>query len=240
MEKSLATRSKEISIQNSRLQELETLLSQVPDSTDPKSPKKSSTPIEEVSALKEEIRVLNEAMEVVQGQADEYEREIRSLKDQKSKSVRLPGSARKGASLETDFSLSSLGISSPQKLRQDSGRSQLGSVEAALFRPALRSALSNASMWKSKAILNKIVELPPLSGMSKSYKHTDLMNESRQLSLACAKVRDVKARVGIVKLEGSSSPRALLAEERRKAAVVFQRLDSISDSTQFSIAARVA
>ncbi len=33
---------------------------------------------------------------------------------------------------------------------------------------------------------------------------------------------------------------ALLAEERQKAAVAFQRLESISDSTQFSIAARVA
>ena len=238
LEKTLATRSKEISLQNSRLQELETILSQAPESADPSSPQKPKAAPEEISKLKEEIRVLNEAMEVVQSQVEEYEREIRSLKDQKSRSSRLPGSARKGASLETDFSLASLGIGSPQKIRQDSSRSQL-SLESALFRPALRSALSDASMWKSKFISDKLVQLPPLQSLS-SDNEADLLSQKRQLMLACAKVRNAKASVGIIKLAGTSSPRSLLVEERKKAAVAFQRLESVSDTTRFSIAARVA
>jgi len=239
LEKNLATRSKEISMQNTRLQELEALLSKTPGSPATKPPQKSIAPTEEANELKEEIRVLNEAVEVMQTQVDEYEREIRSLKDQKSNnSRRVPGSARKGASLETDFSLSSVGISSPQKVRQESAGINL-SLESALFRPALRSALSDASYWKSKVVADKLLELPPLSGLS-SYTHSDLVNRNRQLSLACAEVRRTKASVGIIKLGEKTSARSLLTEERRKATVAIQRLAAVSDTTRFSIAARVA
>lgn len=239
LEKNLGTRSKEIAMQNSRLEELEALLTNLPESTDPKSPQKSSPPAAEVNEMKEEIRVLNEAMEIVQGQVEEYEREIRTLKDQKSKSSRLPGSARKGATtLETDFSLASLGIGSPQKQRQESARSRL-SLESALFRPALRSALSDASMWKSKVISDKLIELPPLSKSSID-RNADLVTMNRQLSLACASVRLAKASVGVVKLGDRSVPRLLLAKERQKTAMAIQRLESLSDLTRFSISARVA
>ena len=82
LEKNLSTRSKETSMQNVRLQELEQLLSQT--SIQPKvnnTPIKVNVPSEEVSGVKEENRVLNEAVEVLQIQVDEYKREIRSMKE---------------------------------------------------------------------------------------------------------------------------------------------------------------
>jgi len=240
LEKNLSTRSKEISIQNSRLQELEKLLVQTGSITSPTPPDTSIMPSEVVSELKEESRVLNEAMEVLQNQVDEYEREIRSLKDTKSRGSRnAPNSARKGPSLDTHFSLSSLGIGSPQKIRQYSDSSNL-SLEAALFRPALRNALSDASMWKSKYVLDRLRQLPPLSGTSPR-SNVDLLNQHRLLSLACADVRLAKASISIIRLDDTmSSPRSLLTAERRRTGTTIQRLESVTESTRIAVAARVA
>lgn len=240
LEKNLATRSKEISIQNSRLQELETVLAQSRSIESPKRPETFTAPSEEFSEFKEEIRVLNEAMEVMQSQVEEYEREIRSLKDQKSRGSRnAPNSARKGPSLDTDFSLSSLGIGSPQKIRQESGSFNL-SLEAALFRPALRNAISDASMWKSKAVSDKLRQLPPISRTS-TRNIAYITNQRQLLSLASANVRLVRATIGIVKLDDTqSSARLFLQGERRRAATAIQRLESATESTRIVIAARVA
>jgi len=240
LEKNLATRSKEISIQNSRLEELETVLAQPGSIASPKRPETSTAPSQELSDLKEEIKVLNEAMEVMQSQVEEYEREIRSLKDNKSRGSRnAPNSARKGPSLDTDFSLSSLGIGSPQKIRQDSGSLNL-SLEAALFRPALRNAISDASMWKSKAVSDKLRQLPPISRTS-ARNIADISIQRKLLSLASADVRLVKANIGIVKLDDTqSSNRSCLKNERRRAATAIQRLESVTESTRIVIAARVA
>ena len=122
----------------------------------------------------------------------------------------------------------------PHSRTKHSARSQL-SLESALFRPALRAALSDVSMWKSKIMSDKLVELPPLSRLS-SHKQADSMNKTRQLSLACAKVRHAKASIGIIKLGGAPSPRSLLVEERQKSAIAIQRLEHVSDTTRFSIA----
>jgi len=240
LEKNLATRSKEISIQNSRLEELETVLAQPGSTASPKRPETSTAPSQELSDMKEEIKVLNEAMEVMQSQVEEYEREIRSLKDHKSRGSRnAPNSARKGPSLDTDFSLSSLGIGSPQKIRQDSGSLNL-SLEAALFRPALRNAISDASMWKSKAVSDKLRQLPPISRTS-ARNISDISIQRKLLSLASADVRLVKANIGIVKLDDTqSSNRSCLKNERRRAATAIQRLESVTESTRIVIAARVA
>ena len=104
-------------MQNVRLQELEQLLSQT--SIQPKvnnTPIKVNVPSEEVSGVKEENRVLNEAVEVLQIQVDEYKREIRSMKEPTKH--RANGStprkksmtSRKSVSFGDDISLSKLGI----------------------------------------------------------------------------------------------------------------------------------
>ncbi len=231
LEKNLATRSKEIAIQNSRLLELESLLAQT--NIEPNSPQKPPMQVEEVNELKEEIRVLNEAMEVMQSQVEEYEKEIRSLKDQKLKSRRAPGPTRKSASLDGDYSLSNLGIGSPQKIQrgQESAAKSL-SLDSALFRPALRSALSDASMWKSKVIAEKLLELPPLPTIS-TQNHSDLVNKRNQLSLACANLRHNKAAIEIIKLSESNRSgvqlpiRSQIISEREKTRNALERLQNI-------------
>ena len=39
----------------------------------------------------------------------------------------------------------------------------VGALEAALFRPALNSALRDAARWKGKALTQSLMQLPPLS-----------------------------------------------------------------------------
>jgi len=141
--------------------------------------------------------------------------------------------------LDTDFSLSSLSIGSPQKLRQDSGSTNL-SLEAALFRPALRNALSDASMWKSKSVSDRLRQLPPISGTS-TRSNADILNQQRLLSLACANARLAKANIDIIKLDDTkSSPRSLLIHERRRSVIAILRLESVTESSRIAVAARVA
>ena len=99
-------------MQNGRLQELENMLSQTTiNSVAIVALAAISQPPEEFHELKEEVCILNEAMEVLQTQVDEYERKIRTLKDpQRGKSKRGgPAASRKSVTLEIDFSLSALG-----------------------------------------------------------------------------------------------------------------------------------
>jgi len=241
LEKNLATRSKEISMQNGRLLELENLLSQTSKSTENISVKSTPQKISNVSdqELKEEVRVLNEAMEVLQSQVDEYEKEIRSLKDpQKNKINRkgAPGSARKNTILETDFSLSSIGLGNSQNAPQENNL-RAGIVEAALFRPALRSARADASIWKSKAIADTLLKLPPLSAVSK-FPNSEISSQREKLLLASSEVRRRKANVTILELGVDNSARLRLREERRKTALAINRLEDVSNSVRFVLGSR--
>ena len=235
MENSITTKSKEIAIQNSRLEELESLLAQSGDLAVAKSASPMKAP-EEVRSLRQEIDVLNQALEATQSQIDEYEREIRSLKEQKSRG----GSSRSNrrTSLDTDFSLASLGISSPSKSRQEATVFSL-SLESAFFRPALRDALSDASIWKAKTLSDKVSQLSPLSDMSSTFRK-DLTNNSRQLNLAFSEVRLAKASIGLVKLDRNATGsyiQSLLDNERAKVTSAMNRLESIESRTNLAMQA---
>jgi len=239
LEKTVSTRSREIGMQNSRLKELEVLLAQtsiqVPSSSKVMNKKKEVVVAgEEVHSLKEEIRVLSEAMEVLQTQVDEYEREIRSLREPQSHQKTSSKSGRRRSNMnskniDTDFSsLAKLGLVSPQQ-RQSSQQNQhdgsatrMLSLEASLFRPALRLARSDASMWKSRAIDDVLLKLPPLGiRTTKQLSSSPIKNHDndgynghggptttieelvilrRNLILANAQVRRVKATVSITDL----------------------------------------
>jgi hypothetical protein len=110
---------------------------------------------------------------VLHRQVDDYEREIRTLKEGKMR-ARTPGrrnatplrsaspfDARYGSSTKgrgRDVSPGSYGGGAVTS----ASIAKAAMLEAALFRPALRSARSDAAMWKSKAIANTIFNLPPL------------------------------------------------------------------------------
>jgi len=238
LEKNLLTRSNEISLQNARLDELEKMLARADQTSNGESSKRP-TPSEGHQELKEEIRVLNEAIEVLQGQVDEYEREIRTLKDQKSKNNRHGlTSTAKGTSLDA-LSLAS-DLENPRKIRSEQGFSSM-SLESALFRPALQNALSSASLWKSKFVLDKIHRLPPLLSKDCSGIDADMLNQNRQLSLALGDMRLVKAGISIIRLKDSKSNAVeQVYEKQQKELNAMRRLKALTEVTRFSIAANVA
>jgi len=242
LEKNLTTRSKEISMQNGRLQELENMLSQtavnpVSNRVQTVIPQQS----EDSQEMKEEVRILNEAMEVLQTQVDEYEREIRTLKDpQRGKNKRGGGSAssRKSATLETDFSLSNLSAGSSQRSSHDV---KSGLVEAALFRPALRSARSDASVWKSKSIVDTLQKLPSLVAIPK-VEDENLLTHRQQLLMASADLRKRKALVSIVDLGGEkydSSARLQFRDEKEKVTIAVRKLQEVSSSIRFKLCTQI-
>jgi len=236
LEKNLATRSKEISLQNGRLTELENMLSKSASivSTSASTPKTQ----EEHQKLKEEIRVLNEAMEVVQSQVDEYEKEIRLLKDpQRGRGRRTPGSSKKSSTTESLFSPSKFGSSQKGYVQSDV---VTGAVEAAIFRPALHSARSDASVCKSKIIADMLMKLPPLSGNVEAEVMSNMKTQKHQLFIASAELRRRKASISVVDINGTDlNSRNRFKEERQMTTLALERLQEVSSSVRFSLCSKL-
>lgn len=236
LEKNLATRSKEISMQNSRLIELEGMLSKT--TTFVATTQASTQPSGNSQELREEIRVLNEAMEVLQTQVEEYEREIRSLKDpQKGKGRRAPGSARKGATPDnSNFSLSSLGSVTGSSQKPTSQDVSTGLIEAAFFRPALHSARADAAVWKSKTVAEALLKLPPLSAKSNT-GISDLKTEKQRLLMANAELRRRRASVSVIDIGDGLDNSSMLRfkEERQNVTNAIEMLQDVSSSIRFKL-----
>lgn len=243
LEKNLATRSKEIAIQNARLEELENLLAELDKngSSGNSSPRNSKSP-EQARKYNDEIQNLTDTIDVLQSQVDEYEKEIRSLKDQRGKSSRrnAPSSAsKKGVGSDNDYNLASLGISSPQNKssQQDfiSATKNALLLESALFRPALKDALSDASMWKAKVVSEKLSAMPPLNVSLRPL----ISNQHNQLILACADYRRAKTNMNIISLKSSSTKADIrhntMMEHNLRISAALQRCENISSSINFSM-----
>eukprot|EP00529_Nitzschia_sp_RCC80_P006816 CAMPEP_0113503770 /NCGR_PEP_ID=MMETSP0014_2-20120614/34349_1 /TAXON_ID=2857 /ORGANISM="Nitzschia sp." /LENGTH=1423 /DNA_ID=CAMNT_0000398815 /DNA_START=80 /DNA_END=4347 /DNA_ORIENTATION=+ /assembly_acc=CAM_ASM_000159 len=160
LEKALSLRSKEISVQNARLSELEKLLAKT--SAQPSSRLVSSqmVPSEELNAMKEENRVLAEAMDVLHRQVEEYENEIRFLN---SKSPAKSRSRAPRRTFATDSSALRDHSRSSESLHGLQEEPMSGAFEAALFRPALLAVRQEAAIYKNKAMVDTILNLPPLN-----------------------------------------------------------------------------
>ncbi|KAL3798689.1 hypothetical protein HJC23_004440 [Cyclotella cryptica] len=249
LEKSLASRSKEIAMQNSRISELESLITK--SSSSMMSPVKGGMPPgspspADTSKLREEVRVLQEALDVMQQQADEYEKEIRALKD-KSRTPRVSRQAsgrltpKKSSAVDIEATLSQFGQGSGAKSGGVSSRDLLLesiSLEAALFRPALASATQSASYWKARSMGSALSKLAPLN-VQKSRNVSNLeavgvcdsdgyIGKSRlveEVTLARNEVRLSKASFSIVDLsEADISSRRQLFEQKQKVRVAERRL----------------
>jgi hypothetical protein len=100
----------------------------------------------------------------MQRQVDEYENEIRVLKDFKSPTKRGQGGNRTPRrSMTTVTDLSPAGRGSAEEAQVSSG-----ALEAALFRPALHKALQEAAHRKAATTVSSIFDLPPLPMLSGS------------------------------------------------------------------------
>jgi len=196
LEKSLASRSKEIAMQNARIAELESLIAR--SASSPMSPLKSSSntgglsvPSADIQKLKEEVRVLQEALDVTQQQADEYEKEIKALKDKSRPTrVRQTGGGRttprKQNSIDIEATLSQFNQPPMSKAGASSSRDILLesiSLESALFRPALASSTQSANYWKSQAVGSALSKLTPLNVSVKAHSAPSSMGEEAKKSV---------------------------------------------------------
>jgi len=200
-----------------------------------KSPtKKSSSSTEEIETLKEENSVLSEGMEFLQSQIDEYEREIKAMKTVNTP-IKPGGGRRRLARKGTSF-----GVDLSQSLSESTGQSisapKALALEAALFRPALSTARSEASAWKGKSIGNAILSLQPLSVPRPGRSSP---NNVESLALASTQLRLAKASFAVADLSPTSKKenddrhgyggrlcsRVQLREELRKSAMATSRME---------------
>ncbi|KAL3921830.1 MAG: hypothetical protein SGILL_002543, partial [Bacillariaceae sp.] len=227
LEKSLSSRSKEIALQNARLSELEKLLAKT--NAQPSSRIVSSQMVssEELSSLKQENRVLEEAMDVLHRQVEEYENEIRVLRDSKTPTKGVRSRAPRRA-FTPDSSLRDRSRSSENLSGLDE-EGHLGAFEAALFRPALLAARKDAAQWKAKATIEKLLSLPPLdvprlrnSGEEKEEEKDD--SPMLELASALSHYQDQAASIRLVDIS-KPRPRLQLHEMTMKTATASQQLD---------------
>lgn len=184
-----------------------------------------STPSADTHKLKEEVHMLQEALDVMQQQADEYEKEIKSLKD-KSRTPRVARQTsgritpqKQSSSLDLDLfgSATKPGGASSRDIMLESI-----SLETALFRPALASATQSASYWKAQSMGSALSKLPPLNVRLKSHQ---VKGCAQEVILARNEVRLAKASVSIVDLSKTDiSPRNQLNEQKQKELTAESRL----------------
>jgi hypothetical protein len=235
LEKSLSLRSKEIALQNARLSELEKLLAKTNAQPSARIVSSQAVSSEELNALKQENRVLEEAMDVMHRQIEEYENEIRLLRDAKTPSKgarsRPPRRAFTPESALRDRSRSSESLSGME------GEGHLGAFEAALFRPALLAARKDAAQWKAKATIDTLLSLPPLN-VSCEYsneeeKVADDPNPLLELSSALSNYQNETASVRLVDIT-KPNPRMQLSSMKLRKAAASERLDrAAADARQW-------
>jgi len=218
LEKNLATRSQELAMQTERMAELEGILadghSKVQSNADFTSNYNAQG---DFARLLDENRVLTEAVDVLQSQVDEYEAEIRALKETSGRMYSRRSMFSPAG--DADFLDSSL-ISALGQEGSESGSkipmatSSVIKLEAAVFRPALKMLCAEVGFWKGKVIENKFATLPPLiipnvpviSSLLQpqegeecpSTNAFNLLQCKEELLLATAQFRLAKANVAVV------------------------------------------
>jgi hypothetical protein len=226
LEKSLSLRSKENSMQNARLTDLEKMLAR--SNAQPSSRLVASqVSSDEAKSLKLENRYLSEAMDVLHKQVEEYENEIRA-RDSKTPAKTRSRTRRAFTPDSRDSSRSS------ENLRDLADEGNMGAFEAALFRPALQAARKDAAQWKANATINTLLELPPLNvSMHSSYGGEEKFAEEDdplfQLSSALSTYQRETASVRIVDITKSSkqskSPRMQLHDMMMRKAAASEEVD---------------
>jgi hypothetical protein len=177
-------------------------------------------------------------MDVMHRQVEEYENEIRFLKDAKSPAVKR--ALRTTRRSYTDLSD---GRRSGEDLQNMASSVGMGVFEAALFRPALQAARRDASHWKSKATAKALIDLPPLNvpkyfpsdkNQEEKVAEEDMQNPFLQLSSALYRYRVETASVKVVDLSKATeqSPRAAFRDSIMRKASAAERLDEAAASAR--------
>jgi len=160
----------------------------------------------------------------MQRQVDEYENEIRALKDFKS-----PGKGSRNRTPRRAIT-SVADISSPYgRSGTEETQTNTGALEATIFRPALQRALKDASKWKAASMASVLDDLPPLPSPARFSGGTkDAAEKLMELTSALADFRLEKASFSLVDLtRKDKSARAQLRESNLKKAMAYERLQSV-------------
>jgi dynactin 1 len=207
LEKNLSSRSKELAMLNARLSELEKILTKSSVQAHGRAPTPTSPSFtEELLKLKEENRILSDAMDVLQQQVDDYEAELRSMKDPKSPKPRLATGSTPRRSLSVRDQRS-MDFSSQVEVSP----AVISALQATLFRPIMESIRRDAASWKANAVLTKVQSLPPLplSGISKTTVRPRALSS---FEAARSSLRLERASYRLVDLSLPKSPRAQYIE----------------------------
>ncbi len=168
---------------------------------------------------------------MLQRQVDEYENEIRALKEFKSPS--------KSTKTRTpNRGLTPISVASPHRQGAvDDVFISPGVLEATIFRPALQTALRNASKWKAATISASLADLPPLPTFEPSSVVADakapdspvsVASELLHLTSALSNLRLVKASARLIDLSRTDkSPREQLQERIENEWAANERLQEI-------------
>jgi len=156
-----------------------------------------------------------------------------------------------------EFSLAKLGKDVGSDLGSPDTLARTVALEAALFRPALRTAKSDAAMWKARSVDASMMSLKPLSvpktigsiissGGNDNDQSSDATNCAHKLSLASSQARLAKASFSVVELSRSNNEssrskdprlqsRLQLRRERYKNEVTIKRLEEVSSEARHLI-----
>ena len=159
---------------------------------------------------------------MLQRQVDEYEHEIRTLKDFKSpkKGSQVIRTPRRSLTSVSD-------VPSATKAGLDDSVSNSLSLEATLFRPALQQALCDSWKWKAVATSTTMSQLPPLPVPFPLQEDHRGRDDLFQLSTAIADARLQKASIRIVDLRNrDKTPRAQLLETRHACLATSRKLET--------------
>lgn len=176
--------------------------------------------------------MLTEAMDVLQRQVDEYENEIRVLKDFKSPKR---GAAARGTPRRALTSISDLASPAGRGgAVPEEANSNTGALEATIFRPALQQSLRETARWKSVAMSSALADLAPLPGytndsLSQS-KKDDTWDGIVQLNSALANYRLKMASVKLVDLTNKNkSARQQLRESKASCGEAVKDLEFVAN-----------
>jgi len=241
-EKSLATKSKEISMQDVRIGELEGLLSQMSIDANVREAH-LTTPAEELLKLADENRMLSEAVRYLQEQVDEYENDAMShkggrghIQNQQKKSVSMEFPKNIDLSFDTGTAVRDFYV--------DSSASRI-SLEAALFRPALFAMSCSSSANSVRALEDMMLKLPPLEDkvIRPREELEVLVSCSMDLTLASNQMRILKSSIQLVRClpdqskssHGVKRTRQFIDDEKGKVSKAMSRLEQSSSSAHHII-----
>ena len=238
-------------MQNARLSELERLLAKSNVSATGRGHSSDFKSSKEYNALAEENRVVSdryaprwhglqrvlifrlrlqlmEAMDVLQRQVDEYESEMRVLKDFKTPTKRGQQGSRTPGTRTPRRMLSSGNEPGSPRPGTDDAPSTDYSLEATIFRPALQQALRESWKWKAAATSIALSDLPPLPVPFGAQSGTKDPDELIQLSSALSEARMQKASIKMVDLRNTEkTPRAQFQETRSACLEASRKLETL-------------